>query len=192
MCSVAVLGTVSAAVFILTVKAVATGAARDIDERIRGIVVRARRPALDAVSAMVTPLTSPALLIGCSLAVALRFRRRGARVWAPIAAAPFVAMIVGRTFTATLPRQCAPTVSDEDDGTSFPSGHTTGAAAEALTIHFVLRRCGVLRRAPGAAILLLPIIGGLNRLYRDRHWSSDIVAGISAGTVIAVTLTLAS
>jgi membrane-associated phospholipid phosphatase len=28
----------------------------------------------------------------------------------------------------------------------------------------------------------------MNRLYRDRHWTTDIVAGLSAGAAIATAL----
>jgi undecaprenyl-diphosphatase len=186
------LGVVSAGVFALTVKAVATGAARGLDERLRRRFLQARSPRLDVLSAVVTPLTSPAMLIACSLATAVRFRRLGATVWAPIASAPFLAMIAGRCFTATMPRQYAPTTSEGKREVCFPSGHTTGATAEILTISSLLRRRRLLGRGPAAAILLVPVIGGLNRLYRDRHWSTDIVAGLSAGTVIAVALVTGS
>ncbi|HEY2091787.1 MAG TPA: phosphatase PAP2 family protein [Thermoanaerobaculia bacterium] len=192
MRSVFLVGAVSAGVFVLTASAVAAGTARDVDERLRERFVRARSPRLDALSAVVTPLTSPALLIACSLATAVRFRRLGATVWAPIASAPFLAMIAGRCFTATMPRQYAPTSSDGKPEVSFPSGHTTGATAEALTISYILRRRRLLGRGPAMAMLLVPLIGGLNRLYRDRHWSSDIVAGLSAGSAIAAGLAITS
>ena len=176
-------------VFAITVKAVATGAARPIDERLRRKLLQARSPKLDAVSNVVTPLTSPPLLIAASLTTAFAFRHLGRRAWLPIASAPFLAMIAGRSFTATLPQQFAPASKDGTAEMSFPSGHTTGATAEALTIALVLRRNQLISRATAAGIALVPLVGGVNRLYRDRHWSSDIVAGLSAGAAIAIALT---
>ncbi|HEY2323402.1 MAG TPA: phosphatase PAP2 family protein [Thermoanaerobaculia bacterium] len=170
----------------------ATGAARAVDGRLRRKILLAHSPALDVLSAGVTPLTSPAFLIGCTLAASFRSRRLGANVWLPIGAAPFLAMIAGRCFTAVLPQQFAPEGSGGTPEASFPSGHTTGATAEMFTIACVLRRNRVFGRAGAAALALVPLIGGANRLYRDRHWSSDIVAGLSAGTAIAMALATVS
>ena len=179
----------SVGVFAITVTAVATGAARPTDERLRRKLLQARSPTLDAVSSVVTPLTSPPLLIAASLVTAFTFRHLGRRAWLPMASAPFLAMIAGRCFTATLPQQFAPASKDGKAEMSFPSGHTTGATAEALTIALVLHRNRMISRATAAGIALVPLVGGINRLYRDRHWSSDIVAGLSAGAAIAIALT---
>ncbi len=177
-------GLLGATVFALTVKAVENGSARATDEWIRRRILRARSPRLDAISAVVTPLTSPPLMIACSLATAFALRSRGSRVWLPIASSPFIAMTAGACFTALLPQQCAPNNGEP----CFPSGHTTGATAEALTIASVLRRENVIPRAAAVAIALLPVVGGVNRLYRDRHWTTDIIAGWSAGSAIATVL----
>jgi membrane-associated phospholipid phosphatase len=181
-------GCLSVAVFAITANAVGSGAARSIDERYRRRFTQARSPFLDLLSAAVTMLTSPALLIVSSLATAFRFRRFGARVWLPIASAPFVAMIAGRTFPATLTQQFAPFREGCEPEACFPSGHTTGATAEALTTSLVLRRNGLIGRSASTAIACIPLISGANRLYRDRHWTSDIIAGLSAGAAIAIAL----
>lgn len=181
-------GAASVAAFTLTVITVATGTARPIDERVRRRFLQARSPVLDALSAVVTPLTSPAALITCSLATAFRFRQLGKKVWLPIVSAPALAMIAGRCFTATLPQQFAPTGSDGEPEVSFPSGHTTGATAEALTIGYVLWRDQVVGGAAAGAMSLVPLLGAINRLYRDRHWSSDVAAGLTAGVAIATIL----
>jgi membrane-associated phospholipid phosphatase len=171
----------AAAAFVAVARAVANGSARRIDEHVRHRVLTRRAPALDAASAIVTPLTAPPLLIAASLALAFAVRRRGAHVALPIAAAPFAAMIAGRTFTELLPQQDSPSECEP----CFPSGHTTGATAEAFTIAYVLRREKMIGVPLAMTIAAMPFIGGANRLYRDRHWSSDIVAGWAAGTVIA-------
>lgn len=89
-------------------------------------------------------------------------------------------MTAGRLFTEFLPQQSAPG-SDEP---GFPSGHTTGLTAEVLTVLYVLSREGI--AGPAAATLsLFPIVAGVNRVYRDRHWASDVVAAWAAGAAVA-------
>jgi membrane-associated phospholipid phosphatase len=181
--------TSSVGAFLLVVKSVATGEARPFDKTLRQKIAALRSPSMDIVSAVLTATTAPALLIASSLAVAVRFRHLGLRVWLPIASSPLVAMIAGRCFTEILPQQYAPTSKDGERECCFPSGHTTGAAAEMFTMAYILRRSGVVSAPTATAIAIVPIAGGLNRLYRDRHWTSDIVAGLSAGTAIATALT---
>jgi membrane-associated phospholipid phosphatase len=147
---------------------------------------------MDEVSKFVTPLTAPALLVTSSLILALRVRHRGVHVWLPIAASPLVAMMAGQTFTKCLPQQHSPSSKDGECEPCFPSGHTTGATAEMLTIAYVLRQESLIGAGGALALLTMPIIGGLNRLYRDRHWASDIVAGGAAGVVIASLLSALS
>jgi membrane-associated phospholipid phosphatase len=180
--------TSSVGIFIYVVKRVATGTARPLDEALRQRIASLKTPARDIASAVVTFATAPALLIAISMAVAFRVRRLGAHVWLPIATSPLLAMAAGRTFTEILPQQYSPVSEDGEREPCFPSGHTTGATAEMLTIAFVLQRRRVVTPPVAAAIALVPIAGGLNRLYRDRHWTTDIVAGWSAGAAIATAL----
>jgi undecaprenyl-diphosphatase len=167
-----------------TSKAVATGESAPVDHAVRHEIRREANPLLDAASATLTFLTAPALLIPASFALAFDLRRRGTRVWLPIASSPVLAMLAGALFTKTLPQQTAPSAPEP----SFPSGHTTGLTAETLTASYLLRRERKISRTSAAMLVCLPILGGLNRLYRDRHWSSDIAAGWAAGSGIAATL----
>lgn len=178
----------SISAFVCVANAVGSGAARTVDETFRRRIARSHSPALDSLSSVVTGLTSPALLIASSFMVAFAARRRGVHVWLPILSAPFAAMVIGRAFTEFLPQQNAPEGKDGRPEPSFPSGHTTGATTEAFTIAYVLRRNGAIGDVAAATIALLPFVGGVNRLYRDRHWTSDIVAGWTAGATIATAL----
>lgn len=131
---------------------------------------------------MVVGLSAPGLAIAATIAVAFSVRRRGARVWLPIAISPLMAMTAGRMFTELLPQQSAP----DSDEPGFPSGHTTGLTAEVLTVAYVLSRERMAGRAAAAATLsLFPILAGMNRVYRDRHWASDVVAAWAAGAAVA-------
>jgi len=182
----------SAAAFAAVVRAVSDRTAHPLDDAVRNAILESGSPELDALSQVVTPLTAPAFLIAISIFIAYRMRSRGARAWMPIVAAPLLAMIAGKSFSLTLPQQNAPSSADGTFEPCFPSGHTTGAMTEALTIAYVLRREKAIGPATALAITAVPFIGGMNRLYRDRHWGSDIVAGVTAGSAIASLLIAAS
>ena len=69
---------------------------------------------------------------------------------------------------------------------SFPSGHTLETAAVALTAAHVLWREGVADpRVAFPVAALVPILEGAGRLYLDRHWATDVIAGLAGGVTIA-------
>lgn len=68
--------------------------------------------------------------------------------------------------------------------TSMPSGHTSAAFATASVMAVEWRAL-----APRSARLAVPLIYagatmvGLSRMYNDKHWASDVVAGAALGTL---------
>jgi membrane-associated phospholipid phosphatase len=174
--------------FAVVARAVARGRTRSVDRKVREAVVAVRSDALDAVSAVVTAMTAPALLVALTCTAAgLLVRKRSLRVWLPIAASPWIAMSAGASFTCLLPQQYSPDRKESCEP-CFPSGHTTGLTTEALTFAIVARRHGLIGRGAFAALLALPVVGGVNRLYRDRHWASDIAGSWIAGLALAALL----
>ena len=68
----------------------------------------------------------------------------------------------------------------KESGYSFPSGHTTSAAAFSIAVLLTVKK-----RA-AAFIVLVPVIMGFTRIYFGVHYASDIVGGIVVGAVAAL------
>ncbi len=74
-----------------------------------------------------------------------------------------------------------------DDYTSLPSAHVTVAFAAATAASREVRRSW-----PGAYRYVAPIsyagatLVGLSRMYKDKHWASDVIAAAGLGTYSAV------
>jgi undecaprenyl-diphosphatase len=183
-------GAAGVAILRRTALAVASTESAAFDAAVREQVLSLQSAGGDVVSQVVTALSAPALLVIVNCAVAYALRRRGRAIWLPIAAAPFLSMTAGATFSRTLPQQFAPGSADCEP--CFPSGHTTGSTAEAATIAYLGIREGFVSGTGGAVLLLGAGLEGVNRLYRDRHWASDIIAGWSAGLAIASICAIAS
>jgi len=77
---------------------------------------------------------------------------------------------------------------------SFPSGHTTDATALYLALALVV--AVVVFRRPLARILVVTGAGllagmiGLSRLELGVHWPTDVMAGWTLGTTIALAVTI--
>jgi len=69
-------------------------------------------------------------------------------------------------------------------GSSFPSGHTTQAAAFWLSLALALGRVTASRRAARLAVvaaLLITLVVGWSRVYLGVHYPSDVIAGFLLG-----------
>jgi len=74
----------------------------------------------------------------------------------------------------------------DDDYTSFPSGHVTTAFAAASAVSQEISYLW-----PDASHLWTPVLFtsaslvGVARIYEDKHWASDVVAGAAVGTIVS-------
>ncbi len=78
---------------------------------------------------------------------------------------------------------------------SFPSGHSTLAAATYLTLGALLARVQARWRMKAFAILVAAMIAGLvgaSRVYLGVHWPTDVLAGWTLGAVWASAVWLAA
>lgn len=69
---------------------------------------------------------------------------------------------------------------------SFPSGHSTMAFAAATAVMLETRRTNPSQaRSVTPAAYGLATLAGVGRIYHDKHWASDVLAGAIIGTLTA-------
>jgi undecaprenyl-diphosphatase len=180
----------AAAVFALIARRVATGAAQPGDRAVRDAVQSHRSAALDVAVKPVTLLSLPVLVVTGTAALVWHLHQTGRRAAAvAIGVTPLIAGTAGQAFTTFLHQRNPPDSRDAPYGEvtepSFPSGHTTGVTAEAIAIGFVMANEGLAPPELLAALLAWPLLVGTTRVYRDRHWMSDILGGWAAGVSVA-------
>ncbi|MDQ6736247.1 MAG: phosphatase PAP2 family protein [Gemmatimonadota bacterium] len=91
-----------------------------------------------------------------------------------------------KTFDWVLRHRAPPPGRHAPREQSFPSGHTLETAAIAITAAHVLWREGMAGARIGFPIAAaIPILEGAGRLYLDRHWATDVAAGLLGGVTIA-------
>ena len=181
------IGGISAAAFTLLARAVRRRETSRADARIRrAFPKRRRRPTKRSVSAM-GPLGKPWVHGPAALGIAAYAWRHGAGRAAlapPLASA--AASTLSRVFEWRIRHRTPPPGRHSPKEPSFPSGHSLETMAVGLTSAYVLAREGIVRPALAAPIgLALPVVSGAGRLYLDRHWGTDVVAGWLAGLSVA-------
>lgn len=181
---------VATGVFAKVAHRVAAGTAEPIDQELRETLQEFRTPALDVVVKPVTLLSLPLVVVGATAILVWHLHRTGRRDAAvAIGFTPVIAAITGQSFTTFLHQRNPPDARDAPGGEvsepSFPSGHTTGVTAEALAVAFILSSEGLASPGVLAALMAWPVLVGVTRVYRDRHWLSDILGGWAAGIGVA-------
>ncbi|HYO79585.1 MAG TPA: phosphatase PAP2 family protein [Thermoanaerobaculia bacterium] len=178
----------SAAGFWLLARAVArrktAPADHDLHER---IAVDEEHPARD-VAERVSPLgkwwTYVPLATIAAAYVAVKAERHAGG--AAILTAAVAAALINKRFDDLLDQPPAPPGRDTPDHPVFPSGHTFGTSAVALTAAYVLSREELAAAyVVFPAALTLPLISATARLMEEKHWVSDIAGGVLAAMTLS-------
>jgi undecaprenyl-diphosphatase len=180
----------AAGLFAFIARRVATRESAPLDQRVRESAQSHRTELVDVATTPITLLSIPVLVVSATAALVwwLRENDRSDAALA-VGITPLVAAALGQSFTSFFAQPEPPGAVGSPNGqaeeATFPSGHTTGVTAEALGTAYVLMREGLASPAIVGSLVAWPLVVGATRVYRDRHWASDILAGWLAGTGVA-------
>jgi membrane-associated phospholipid phosphatase len=162
-----------------------------LDDEVGQWVAENRLAWLDPLVLAVTQLGSSVLLIPLLLAVGLTLGVRR-HTWSPLAllASALLGAIAlytaGKAFTGRVRPQFDPLVVEQTF--SFPSGHSTQAAAAWLALAAVAvawlppaRDIRRRRRLVWAGAVAVAVAVGFSRVYLGVHWLTDVLAGLALG-----------
>ena len=159
----------------------------EIDLRVRRAAQTAVGRAAGRALAPLFPIGLPAGYLVIAYSTAHWVRRRGGGGSGSIIASAWLGWLLHRAVKVVLIRRRPLRPGARVRYDSFPSGHTTGATALALTTAIVLRRDGLVTPGRAAAIGVgAPLLMGLYRIVADDHWATDVVGGWVLGTAIAL------
>jgi undecaprenyl-diphosphatase len=153
------------------------GPLQTLDDGVQAAVQRLRTPTLERPVRTLTDVGRPVVVLGALLLIAA-FDAAAGPATARLALA---ALIPTNLAVEGLKHAIGRTRPDGDrkrSNSSFPSSH----AANAFALAFVLAR----RYRRAAALLVLFAVGvAFSRMYLNRHYASDVVAGAAIGTLCA-------
>ena len=153
------------------------GPVQALDESVQAAIQRMRAPALEKPMRTLTDVGRPVVVFGGLLLVAAFDAAAGPST----ARLALAALIPTNLVVEGLKRAIGRTRPDGDakrSNSSFPSSH----AANAFALAFVLARR--YRRAAAVFVLLAAAVA-FSRMYLNRHYISDAVAGAAIGTACA-------
>jgi membrane-associated phospholipid phosphatase len=161
------------------------------DRQIRQELLKRRRTVGDVVAHATNPLGKEWLHIPSAVALSLYLARKGKEhrkvrgAFVPVVAS-LVAEVLSQALDRVPPHRRPPAGHPDPYKPSFPSGHALETTAVAGASAYVLAREN-LAGAPAAfgTAAGLSLASTLGRLYLDRHWASDAVAGAALGVSIA-------
>jgi undecaprenyl-diphosphatase len=158
-----------------------------IDLHVRRAAHTAPGRAAGRVLAPLFPIGLPAGYLAIAYSTAHWLRKRGIHGSRSIVASAWLGWLMHRAVKVVLIRR-RPLRSDARVRyDSFPSGHTTGATALALTTAIILQRDGLISQRRAAAIGVGgPLLMGFYRVVADDHWATDVAGGWVLGAAIAM------
>lgn len=134
------------------------------------------------------PLGLPGGYITIAYLLSRSLRRRGRAGGPAIVTAAWAGWLVHRGAKLMFVRERPRRRGQRRRLDSYPSGHTTGATALAVTTVRVLARHGLISKRRAALIGFgAPIVMGLYRVIDDEHWATDVLGGWLLGSAIGLT-----
>jgi undecaprenyl-diphosphatase len=135
------------------------------------------------------PVGLPGGYITVAYATAHWLKRRGRGGGSAIVMSAWLGWLVHRGVKLVLVRARPPEPGRQPRFDSYPSGHTTGATALALTMARVLYHEGAITKREAVAIAAgAPLMMGAYRIIADDHWATDVLAGWVLGAAISLTV----
>ena len=157
------------------------------DGRVRRKVPKRRRRATKKLANLIGPLGKEWVHGPITAMAALYFWRNGRSAAAATVLASSVASAgLSHLFEVTMPARRPPPGRHSPTEPSFPSGHSLETMTVALTLAYVLTREDLVDgRIAGPLALAVPLLSGAGRMYLDRHWATDVLAGWLGGCSLA-------
>jgi membrane-associated phospholipid phosphatase len=159
-----------------------------LDNAVRGWFLAHQNPVLYRIAYAFTWIGAPEVMVLIAIVAAVMFyRSRGRRKAGVVIAAPAAGGVLSTGVKLLYGRARPAGAAVLNERTfSFPSGHSTMAAAVMVTLCYVLAREKIISW-PTAILIggLVPLVVGLTRLYLDVHWTTDVIGGWMAGLFIA-------
>ncbi|HXT16125.1 MAG TPA: phosphatase PAP2 family protein [Gemmatimonadaceae bacterium] len=157
-----------------------------LDVAIRRVALRPGIRALRAPLWPLFPLGLPGGYITIAYATSHQLKRQRLNGGAEIVTSAWLGWIVHRAVKLVVERERPHERGRRRRFDSWPSGHTTGATALALTMARVLYRERVITKRQAIAIATgVPLVMGAYRIIADEHWTTDVMGGWAVGTAIA-------
>jgi membrane-associated phospholipid phosphatase len=170
---------------------------QQFDTSIHAWAISRRSPAATSFFALMSNIGGPVGLgvLVAAVAIALLVQRRFGWVLylgATVGGASLLNLELKRYFARARPDLAE--MLRQAQGYSFPSGHAMGSTVVFGALSYLAFRTTERWSAKAAVLALgitLIIAVSLSRVYLGVHWISDVVAGISAGTLWVVITTMA-
>jgi membrane-associated phospholipid phosphatase len=164
------------------------GRAIRVDRAVHRAVVKRQHPRIERAAKAISPIGAPEGHGPAALLLALWLWRR---TGSPAGGTAVLAASAGSRLTSValerwIRQRPPPPGRHKPSEPSFPSGHALESAAVALTAAHVLVAERLVPPAAAVAMgLALPAVAGGGKLYRDRHWLTDVLGGWLAGGALA-------
>ena len=160
---------------------------RHLDGTVRKAVPKRHRRATRIAAESITPLGKwYGHMSLAGLAAAATWRSRGPRAAIPAASASAAAASLAWLLERVMRQRTPPPGRHSPTEPSFPSGHALQTGAVAWATAYVLVREGLASPARAVPVaVVFPAVSGLAKLWLDRHWFTDVVAGYLLGGAIA-------